>query len=319
MRVLKLFFSAVFLFLIIAVVGFFVTREALLYWGTSKVRNSLRTLSLSENQDLFVSQCKQLGSTSVANEDIVTYQLRFLSSEEFLLEAVCDQFSFDPILIEQITLPQFVTKVPGTSGFILSPRQSGIELQVFSKEIDKIAETVKIDLSKTIKTKTLIAEDGIIILDGDNGFVGGGPTTSCNGYGFECCQDVSQTGVGSKITGLVDCEKNCYSSCADRPIILSFNSNPFFDPRKRSLSISSGEIVEFTYVADAGKATTVAGVLDFGDGKKLPVTGLAGQSSHTYSCTRSSCEYTVRLILEDNWGISSADTSTSKIKVIVRR
>ena len=188
-----------------------------------------------------------------------------------------------------------------------------------TKRLLEISEVIKIDLSSFIRTKALVAKDGIIILDGENGFIGAGPTTSCNGYGYECCLDTSQIGVGSKITGLVDCEKNCYSSCANRPIILSFNSNPLLDPRKRSLSISSGETVEFTYVADAGKATTVAGVLDFGDGKKLPVTGLVGQSSHTYSCTRSSCEYVAKLTLEDNWGISSADTSTSKIKVIVRR
>ena len=319
MRVLKLLFSAIVLFVIITAVGFFVAREGFLYWGTSKVRNSLRTLSLSKSRSSFVSQCKQLGSTVVGGEDIVTYQLRFLSSKEFLLEAVCDQFSFDPILIEQVILPQFVTKVPGTSGFIINHRQSGIKLQVFAEEINKISEAIKIDLSKFIKIKTLVAEDGVIILDGNNGFVGGGPTTNCNGYGYECCLNVSQIGVGSKITGLIDCEKNCYSSCADRPVILSFNSNPFFDPRKRSLSISSGETVEFTYVADAGKATTVVGVLDFGDGKKLPVTGLAGQSSHTYSCTRSSCEYSAKLTLEDNWGISSADTGTSKIRIIVRR
>ncbi|MBU0974754.1 hypothetical protein KKD03_03585, partial [Patescibacteria group bacterium] len=135
----------------------------------------------------------------------------------------------------------------------------------------------------------------------------------------ECCQDVSQTGVGDKITGLVDCEKTCYSSCATRPVILSFNSNPLFDPQLRSLTVSSEDTVEFTYVADAGKATTVGGVLDFGDGKKLPISGFAGQSSHTYSCTRASCEYIVRLVLEDNWGVESAETNISKIKIIVRK
>jgi hypothetical protein len=319
MRILKLIFSAVFLFIIITVAGFFVTREALLYWGTAKVKNSLRTLSLSKNRDSFITQCRQLGSTFIGGEEIVTYQLRFLSSKEFLLEAVCDQFSFDPILIEQVALPQFVSKVPGTSGFIINHQQNGIEIQVFADEINRISEVTRVDLSAFLKTKALVAEDGIIILDGNNGYVGGGPVTSCNGYGFECCQDISQIGVGSKISGLVDCEKNCYSSCADRPVILSFNSNPLFNPSKRSLSISSGDIVEFTYVADAGKNTSVSGILDFGDGKKLPVTGLAGQSSHTYSCSRSSCEYSAKLSLEDNWGVLSSDTNISKIKVIVRR
>lgn len=71
------------------------------------------------------------------------------------------------------------------------------------------------------------------------------------------------------------------------------------------------------YVADAGKETTVGGVLDFGDGKKLPVTGLAGQSSHTYTCNRTQCEYLVQLTLEDNWGVESSETNISKINVVV--
>ncbi len=319
MRILKIFFGAITFFAIITIVGFFITRESLLYWGTSKVESSLMSLAQSRNRDSFVSQCRQLGSTFVNGEDAVVYQLRFLSSNEFLLEAVCSQFSFDPILIKQVVLPQFVTKVPGTSGFVLNPRQSGIELQVFSEEINKISDIIKIDLSGLLRKEAIVAENGIVIRDSENGYLGGGPTTSCSGYGYQCCQDISQIGVGDKISGLVDCEKNCYSSCATRPVILSFNSSPLLDPRERSLVISDGATVEFTYVADAGKATTAGGVLDFGDGKKLPITGLAGQSSHTYSCNRASCEYTAQLILEDNWGVESADTSTSKIRIVVRK
>lgn len=319
MRIIKLLFSAIIIFFIITVAGFFVARESLLFWGTSKIKNSLGTLTLSKSRDSFISQCKQLGSTFVNGEDIVTYRLRFLSSNEYLLEAVCSQFSFDPILMEQVVLPSFVTKVPGTSGFLLSSKPNGIELQVFSEEINKISEAIKIDLSSLLRRKTIIAEEGVIISNANEALLGGGPVTSCNGYGYECCQDVSQTGVGNKITGLVDCEKSCYSSCATRPVVLSFNSNPLFDPKARSLTTSSGGTVEFTYVADAGKATTVGGILDFGDGKKLPISGLASQSSHTYTCTKASCEYTVRLVLEDNWGVESAETNISKIKIIVRK
>ncbi|NCQ66109.1 MAG: hypothetical protein COZ34_04595 [Candidatus Pacebacteria bacterium CG_4_10_14_3_um_filter_34_15] len=319
MRIIKLLFSAIIIFLLITVTGFFIARESLLFWGTSKIKNSLRTLTLSKSRDSFISQCKQLGSTFVNGEDLVTYRLRFLSSNEYLLEAVCSQFSFDPILIEQVVLPNFVTKVPGTSGFILGSRPNGIELQVFSEEISKISDAIKIDLTGLSRKQALIADNGVIISDGEDRFIGGGPVTSCNGYGYECCQDVSQTGIGDKITGLVDCEKSCYSACATRPVVLSFNSNPLFDPQARSLEITNEATVEFTYVADAGKATTVGGVLDFGDGKKLPISGLAGQSSHTYSCARASCEYTVRLVLEDNWGVESAETNISKIKIIVRK
>ncbi|MBP7740746.1 hypothetical protein KA089_01015 [Candidatus Woesebacteria bacterium] len=319
MRILKLLFTAVILFVLISVSLFFVARESLLFWGTSKIKNSLSTLNLSRNRDSYLSQCKKLGSNFVSGQEIITYRLRFLSSKEYLLEAVCDQFSYDPILIEQVILPQFVTKVPGTSGFVLSTQQSGIELQVFADEISKIAQATKMDLSKMLKKKVLVAQDGLIISDSKNGFIGGGPVTSCNGYGYTCCQAVSQTGVGDKISGLVDCEDSCYYSCATRPVVLSFNTNPLFDPRERSVEVNTDETVEFTYVADAGQSNTVGGVLDFGDGKKLPISGLAGQSSHTYTCAKTRCEYTAKLVLEDNWGVESADTNINKIKIIVRK
>ena len=319
MRILKLIFSATIFFVITVAIGFFSARGVLLHFGTSKIKKSFKTLSLSRNHEFYASECRELGSVSIGSEGIVRLQLRFLSSKEYILEAVCNQFSFDPILIGQDSLPNFVTKMPGSSGFILNSSGNNIKLQVFADEIEKLSKSLNIDLSVLIKTESLISNNGIDIVTDDNisNVIRSGPVTSCGGYGYECCQEISQVGVGGKITGLVDCEETCYSSCATRPIILSFNTSPIFEPRERSLTVSSGDTVEFTYVADAGEATTVGGVLDFGDGKKLPVTGLAGQSSHTYSCSRSRCEYTVQLILEDNWGIESFDTNISKIKILV--
>jgi len=318
MRVLKLLFSALVIFLVFATISFFISRESLLYLGSSRIKSGLRELSLARNKDAFISQCKQLGSTNTNGEDIVSYRLRFLSSQEFVLEAVCAQFPLDPIVIKRASLPQFVSKVAGTSGFELNT-QSGIELQVFFDELKKIQEVTNLNLGKLSKIKVLVADDGVV-LDGSNvNYLGNGPVTSCVGYGYQCCDEISSIGVGSKISGLVDCEQNCYLNCAKRPVILSFNTNPFINPRTRSLNIGNNETVEFTYVADAGKDVSVGGVIDFGDGKKAPVSGLAGQTSHLYSCTRSVCNYAVKLSLEDNWGVSSAKTGVSEIKVIVRR
>lgn len=317
MRILRLLFSATMFFVIIVVASFFIAREALLYLGSSQLQSSFRTLTLSKNRGQFASQCRQLGSVGVGGDGIVKYQLRFLSSNDYLLEAVCNQFSFDPILIEQVSLPEFVSKVPGGSGFVLDSLDGGIEIQVFAQELEKISEVVGFDLSGLVKTVSLTSEDGKSIVEGDINSISGSPVTSCNGYGYECCQDVSQVGIGSRITGLVDCEKTCYSSCATRPIVLSFNTNPIFDPKERTLYTSDEQTVEFTYVADAGKASTVGGVIDFGDGKKMPVSGLAGQVSHTYSCPWGGCEYYVTLTLEDNWGIESADTNIGKIKIVI--
>lgn len=317
MRILRLLFSATIFFVIIIVASFFVAREALLYWGTSQVQSSFRTLTLSRNKGQFASQCRQLGSTGIGGDGIIKYQLRFLSSKDYLLEAVCNQFSFDPILIEQTSLPEFVSKVQGSSGFTLDSSSGGIEIQVFAQELEKISEVIGFDLSSLVKTVALTSEDGVSISESVTGVTSSGPVTSCNGYGYECCQEVSQVGIGSRITGLVDCEKTCYSSCASRPIVLSFNTNPIFDPKERTLYTSDEQSIDFTYVADAGNASSIAGVIDFGDGDKLPVSGLAGQVSHAYSCPWGGCEYYVTLTLEDNWGVESADTNIGKIKIVI--
>lgn len=317
MRILRIIFSAFLFFAVVSFIGFFLMRELLLYWGTSKIRDSLRELSLASNRGTYSSQCMQLGGNIVSGETLVTYQIRFISSSEYLVEAVCEGFGHDPITISQDTLPQFVTKVPGSSGFMMTFEQSGIELEVFAQEIAKIFEATEFDFSFLSRQKAIVSENGVLLKDSSQGVVGNGPVTICSGYGYQCCNEVSHFGVGDRITGLPDCEQSCYSVCATRPVLLSLNTGPLLDPRTRSVEVLSGTPVEFTYVADFGDATAMNGVLDFGDGKKTPITGLAGQTSHTYECMAGRCEYIATVTLEDNWGVKSAQLETSKVKIIV--
>lgn len=319
MRILRLIISAFLFFLVIAIGGFFIMREVLLYWGSNNIRNSLRELSLAQNRGTYGSQCSALGATTVTGEHLVSYQLRFISSTEYLVEAVCEGFSFDPIQIAQGSLPQFVTKVPGTSGFLMSFEQTGIELEVFATEIAQISKTTGFDFSFLGKKRALVTENGVVIKDATLNFVGNGPVTICGGYGYKCCNEITHFGVGDRIIGLPDCEQSCYSACTTRPVLLSFNTHPLIDPRTRTITIASGTPVEFTFVADRGEATTINGILDYGDGAKTPISGLAGQISHTYECNTSSCEYIASVVLEDNWGAKSAPLEISKVKIIVTR
>jgi hypothetical protein len=64
---------------------------------------------------------------------------------------------------------------------------------------------------------------------------------------------------------------------------------------------------------------SVTGILDFGDGIKTSVSGLAGQTSHTYQCNLTRCEYTAMITLEDNWGVRSAPIEINQLKIIVTR
>lgn len=318
MRILRLLITALVLFIILTVGTFFVSREILLFLGSSTLKSSVKTLNESRSKNAFASQCAELGGTQ--GSSTVQYQLRFLSSSEYLLEAACDGFAYEPITIAQEKLPQFVTKVPGTSGFIVShSSQSGIEIEVFKLEIDKLAQALGVDLTFLQKQKPLVVENGLLVSDSVQDQFGTGPVTVCEGYGYQCCDAAAQLGVGDRIAGLTDCEDQCFAQCASRPLVLSFNTNPILDPRNRTVMIKSGTPVEFTFVADSGNAQIATGILDFGDGTKAQISGLAGQTSHTYECARTSCEYIAKVTLEDNWGVKSADLGINSVKVIVTR
>lgn len=320
MRILKIILSAFLFFAVIVFVGFFLGREVLLYWGENKVRTALRELTITQRRGAFETQCNELGATPIGGEAAVTYQLRFISSSEYLVEAVCEGFAYDPITIAQGALPQFVTKIPGTSGFMLDGMvRNGIELEVFALEIEALSKATNFDFTFLSRNKSIVAENGVVIKNSSVTTVSEGPVTSCPGYGYQCCNEVSHFGVGSKITGLPDCEQSCYARCATRPVLLSLNTNPLVDIQTRTLKAEAGVPVEFTYVADFGDADSGTGILDFGDGKKSPISGLAGKVSHTYECPSGYCEYVASITLEDSWGVKSAQLQTSTVKIVIVR
>ncbi len=314
MRVLRYLFLWLSIVIVIAITGFFVAREGLLYWGISTVKQSLQQLQRASNQGSYEIECRRRGLSSGGQEFL---QLRFLSSTEYVLEALCSQNSRDPILIERQQLPPFVEKAPGRSGFLWNTSKSGIEIKVFG-QLEQQLNAFLFNHGKWVsRSRTLLIDNRILHEGEELPSVESGPITSCTGYGYECCQDVSHIGVGDRLVGTTDCEKSCYSACVSRPVILSFTSNPFFDLKTRTIEIASGATVEFVYVADEGQASSVTATLDFGDGATEQVRATAKAVNHKFTCETTQCEYNVRISLKDNWGIESADTPVSTMIVIV--
>ncbi|MFZ1721321.1 MAG: PKD domain-containing protein [Microgenomates group bacterium] len=316
MRVLRYLFFWLSIVLLIVIASFFVAREALLYWGISTVKQSLLQLQRAGNQNSYQIECKRRGLSSGGQEIL---QLRFLSSTEYVLEAHCSKTSRESILIERQQLPPFVEKVPGRSGIVWDTTKSGIELEVF-RQIEKQMNALLFNHGNWVsRSRRILVDNRIVYEDQELPGPEFGPVTSCNGYGYECCQDVSQYGVGDRLSGITDCEKSCYSACVSRPVILSFTSNPFFDLKTRTIEIASGATVEFVYVADEGQANSLTALFDFGDGKTEQVTGTAKALNHKFTCATAECQYHVRLRLKDNWGIESADTPVSTMTVKVHQ
>ncbi len=316
MRILRFFLSGVVLISIVGVCVFFVAREVFMYWGVSTLRASVKDLAQAQSQGSYQTQCKQEGR--VVGPDGVIMQLRFLSNTEYVLEAICNPASTQPISVGRESLPPFVTKVKGTSGFITNEAPSGIVLAAFWGLGQELEQSLKIPSTYVSKSKLLQLEEGVLVETLDATALKNGPVTSCNGYGYTCCREESEKGIGDRITGLFDCEQSCYSQCVSRPLVLSFTSNPFFEIQTRTLTIPAGTTVEFIYVGDGGPSNVLSGFIEFGDGGSEPITEESGQADHTYTCATASCTYVARLQFTDKWGVDSADLPITRITVVVQ-
>lgn len=318
MRIIKMLTTFFLIVVVVGAGGFLAAREILLHLGTSSLTSSLKELGTMANSDFFGGECAGRGGQDNISEydDAVRYQLRFLSSTDYVLEAVCSQFSLTPITINRRALPMFVSKNVGSSGFVWSDLSSdSVELIVFDDLAEKISKYVNHDADFLLKKKAVVvASKDIQVQDSAPPDISG-PATSCQGYGYQCCEQSSQIGVGGKMTGATDCSDSCFASCASRPRVLAFNSNPFFDSKTRAITLDSTTTVDFMYIAESEEKQGLIGVVDFGDGQQVNVSGAQGSVSHIYSCQKVNCSYIASIKLLDKWGVESLPTPISKIKV----
>ena len=240
MRVLSTFFTFLVVITLLTVSGFFLARELLLWWGVNSFKSSVTALHREASNSSYSAQCLQRDINGGSQQPQV--QLRFTSHTEYVMEAICDQFSGDPILISKNHLPPFISKVPGTSGIIWGEGRSAVELRVFETIVTQIQRAVKMDVTFLEKSRVVGVESStVVILPGTEEDLGTGPVASCEGYGFQCCRSETHIGVGERITGLNECRESCYSSCSSRPQVLAFNTTPLFDPRTRQVTVPSYE------------------------------------------------------------------------------
>ncbi len=317
MRVLSYLFSVFFVLTLLTVVVFYVSRETMLWWAVYSFKTSVQKLA-HISQGSYDSQCQQrLGAAALT----ASIQLRFLSSKEYVIEAACDQFSNAPILIEKGTLGMFVTKRPGTSGVLLGAESSLVELVVFENEAQAVEKYLPIPSAFLAKSRVVGLENMAVVsrsvVAGQS--LGDGPVTSCEGYGYSCCNDSIEQGIGEQITGLSECKNTCFTSCVNRPVLLSLTSDPPLDLRSREVSISSGGGVQFYYVSAATDEDALQAIIDYGDGTQPGVTnGKSGTLSHVYSCLNRPCTYKAKLRLVDKWNVESSASQVSTVTVIAQ-
>jgi hypothetical protein len=323
MRILKfLLSSAIVIALVVAVVGL-IAREALLIWATSKVSSSLSELhALSKNSGDYNRQCRLKGSPSTTKA-VTGLQLRFTSPTEYVTEVICEQFPLDPIQIRSEKLPFFVHKNAGSSGIIWGKDLSGVEIEIVGRR--KVVQVNNEDIE-------VVAAPA-----GAANPIGVSPQSTCDGYGYMCCQSDIQQGTGGTNNQVTDCPKSCFAACVARPVVLSFSSDPFPDPVSHVAQLQSGESMTFSYVVSAGDQSLNVGqtqtnqelsqsqkqpalqvVIEYGDGQRDTASKITGQFTHVYSCSSNNCNFFPHLSAKDGQGVASADTPLTSLSIVVR-
>lgn len=303
MRILLLLLRSLIVIAIVAAIGFFITREVMITVGVAQVREALsaaRALRLTPGS--VAMQCQPSALTDPTQAIVEQIQITFTSDTDFQLEIVCRTALRQPVVVNQYQLPPLVRKVDGTSGLIWGEGTTGITLEVLGRRRSIILDNLEAEFQ--------------------NGFlpagIGTGPMATCAGYGYSCCSPDSTVGQGLQTSLVTDCPRSCYAQCLSRPVVLSLNTQPFYDAETRTVSIGTGDQVTFHFVVDPGVGQTSEATLDFGDGSSPDVTSETTHSvTHTYTCTEASCDYLVKLQVVDSRGATSADTPVSRLIVRV--
>lgn len=302
MRVLRTMITSLLGMGIVAVIAFFLTREILLQVAISQLKSSAgRLQKIARNTGGYIQTCREKGIVESTDGAIGSIHLRFTSDTEYVIEVICSQFRLDPIEVERSTLAPLVTKVAGSSGLVWQDEPTLVVLELWGR------------------SRQLGIEDRRIVTEvSQPPFKPIVPITSCEGYGYTCCQPEGYQGEGELLPEAQDCPRTCYTSCIARPIVTAFSTRPFYDQKTRILQVQSGQSVDFSYVIGVDDPETMTVTVDFGDGQQEQFTGATGQTSHTYQCRSGACQYQASVVGTTAAGVSSVVTPLAKIQITVQ-
>ncbi len=330
MKILKAFFTSLLILAIVAGLSFLISREVLLMMATNRVQQSLKWIRDINNNQQYATDCMSKGSRRDQLGAVHYTQLRFIKPDSYVVEVICNGREHNPIEITDESLPPFVNHEVGYSGFRWGQDQA-INFNCWNRTASvSVIEGVVHSSLKPAQMDSKI-----------------GPPSFCRAYGYNCCDPNSQQGHGAQISAALDCPKTCYIDCKDRPLVLNFSSQPYYDKLNRTVNINSGQSVTFSFTVSPNQEPVLIGyfdeddriekaiatiesifrkeksenevqvVLDYGDGQREKFDSLRGQIVHEYHCAQSQCNYTADLMVFKDNGVRSVDTLQNKIKIKV--
>lgn len=301
-----------------------IARETLLWRGVDAVKKDLRTLSKMTNS----KNCSDEFGMAVTDSGQPDRQLRFIDSKAYVLELACPSFPDSPLQQQPRKLSEFITKKPGTAGIIQrrDVTSSYITLVVFQDFVHMLPASVQPWLRWISRGEMVGMQDDQVVsksapqeatatptID-----LSSSPVSSCEGYGFSCCDTQTEYGMGDSLENLSSCPANCFARCLPRPLVVSWRSNPIPDWETNSVSLPVGGSLQLYYVLDdVDESGPWNAYISFGDGQEQIVEGKSGMVEHSYRCASSSCMYTASVVVENALGARSVETTVSKITISV--
>lgn len=334
MRILKALLVSLLVLLICLLVLVYGMREVLVLGSVWTIQNRYSQLVSAVGGGEYSADCSRLGE--MTGEQLP--RLRFTSSTEYVSEIVCGGLEESAIAVGKHKLWPLVKKSFGDSGLSGVPNEKTVVLEVFGR-LAAVRQNSNGETSLVWSQKPIAVSAN-------------GPTAHCAAYGATCCVDGEEQGIGDQVRGTLDCPKTCFTRCHSRPVILAFNSSPFYDYETRVLTVKRNQEIEFSYVisetqkdffadarlkeqsdpivimlslvrqlfeqrTDTNKEVLTQVMVDFGDGETAVSSREKDTVTHTYQCAREVCRFTAALSAKNKYGAQTQVGYLSTITINV--
>lgn len=300
MNFLTTFIRLLIVVLLLGGTVFFGGREIWLLLAGEQIISDAHTLTRPTQWEKYLEGCSS--SLITGSSPFAGFQLRFVDQEKYVLEVDC--VAQQPVVKESISLLQGVKKTKGSAGFY------------YDFQSKEFLGEVQIEF---------LGRSRVVYVDGENvkqtwgttQYIVSKPASACQAFGYTCCDAENQQGVGEEISaGVVDCSQNCFSSCLQRPLLLSFQSDPAGDYQERIVRLNgTSALVIFSFAFDESAAAIDTVTLDYGDGTQQSYEQASSLSPKEYSCLSGKCTFVATIQATDNRGVSSPTTRLSTITV----
>ena len=265
----------------------------------------------------------ELCANDVDSESRAIYQLRFIAPHEYVLEVICFSKPLEGVEVSRHKLPLWVTRSGGSVGVTADQPAEPMQLAVFADLIQILPDSLQSKMVWLVSHKTLIFEDNQVVSQKTKTILpvwtNQGVRSNCQAFNYSCCDEQNQAGQGPLVADTIDCPGRCYLRCLVRPIVISFGADGGFDPVNRSVEISGGGELNFSYVGQAGSVPLQSAVIDFGDGQNMTLDADTNSATHLYDCTQPVCQYDATITLVDVQNLTSPPTVLTGLRVVVRQ